>query len=487
MKVFAYPRVSTDEQAEKGNSLFEQQERIAAYCKAMGWDDPIFFIEDGYSAKNTNRPKLTEMLDRIKGEPDGGIVITTKLDRLSRKLFDILKLNEYFNKYNYNYVSATEGFDTSTPAGRLVLQMLGMVAEFERERISERVKDNMLSLAKSGKRIITRPCYGYDIIDGKYFINIEESLISKKMAIWALKGEGSRSIAWRLNFEEGVKTKEGNMWSDKVVREYLQRETLAGDLVYNKTKRVGSKIVKTDPSEWVVVKDHHDPILTHEDHDKIIELFQSRKQVGKHFSNETYLLSGLVVCGHCAHKMNGKMNRSFSKRLNQENLHYQYLCDGYLKKAICYHHYAKRDDLESLIIERIKEIAKASPGSLKLMVSKPESTSIDKESIRSKLAKLDKKMQKQIDAFNDDLITSHDLKIASQRVNEERQALTKMLEESESDKEQQASDDVRKKAKNTLNDVLSIDRLKSKQAIRQLIEKIEITNGSEVRITWRGY
>lgn len=92
MDFFAYIRVSTDEQVEKGNSLSEQQERIAAYCKAMGWDEPIFFIEDGYSAKNTNRPKLTEMLERIKNEPDGGIVITTKLDRLSRKLLDILKL-----------------------------------------------------------------------------------------------------------------------------------------------------------------------------------------------------------------------------------------------------------------------------------------------------------------------------------------------------------------------------------------------------------
>ncbi|GIO33094.1 integrase [Paenibacillus albilobatus] len=487
MKVFAYPRVSTDEQAEHGNSLTEQQERISAYCKAMGWDDPIFFVDDGYSAKDLNRPRLTELLERIKMETDGGIIITTKLDRLSRKLYDILSLNEYFNKYNFHYVSATEGFDTSTPAGRLVLQMLGMVAEFERERTSERVKDNMLSLAKNGQKVITRPCFGYDIVDGRYKVNIDESLISKKMAVWALKGEGSRSIARRLNFDLGVKTKEGNLWSDKTVREYLQRETLVGDLVYNKTKRVGSKMVRTDPSEWVVIKDHHTPILTREEQEKIIELFQGRKQVGKHFSNDTYLLSGLVYCQHCGYKMNGKMNRSFSKRKNQENLHYQYLCDGYLKKAICYHHYVKRDEIETLIIERIKELSNSAPGTLKLVISKPEKASIDKESIKSKLSKLDKKMQKQIDAYNDDLITAHDLKIATQRVNEEREALKKLLNASEKEIEQRGKTEVHKKAKTLINDVLSIDRLKAKQSIWQLIEKIEVSNGSEIRIVWRGY
>ncbi|PIH58246.1 recombinase family protein [Paenibacillus sp. LK1] len=485
MKVFAYPRVSTDEQADKGNSLIEQKERIAAYCRAMGWDDPIFFIEDGYSAKNLNRPHLTEMLQRIKNEPGPGIVITTKLDRLSRKLVDILNLNEYFNKYGYNYVSATEGFDTSTPAGRLVLQMLGMVAEFERERISERVRDNMTSIVTNSKRVVSRPCFGYNVIDKKMLVNLEESLIVKEMAEWAIEGKGPREIAKRLN-ARGIKTKEGNAWHDKIVRELLQRETLIGEFVYNKTYRKDSKTITRDPSEWITVKDHHDPIIDKKDFEKIQRIFIGRKTVGRHISNETYLLSGLLICSHCGSKMNGKMNRSFSKKLNRENLHYQYLCDGYLKKATCFHHFVRRDEIEELIMMRIEELASKGTGKLKLVVSKPTNPKDDIAQLKAKLEKIDKKMQKQLDAYNEDLISAHDLKLASEKAKSERAVLTQLLNESSDDKQKKDEAQLQVRAKKSLKDIISGDRLKAKQEIRKLIESITITDGEKLNIIWRG-
>ncbi|WFR64167.1 recombinase family protein [Paenibacillus amylolyticus] len=361
MRVFGYLRVSTDEQAEKGHSLNEQQERMSAYCRAMGWDDPIFFIEDGYSAKNLNRPKLTEMLQAVKEGSEPGIILTTKLDRLSRKLVDILNLNEYFNKQGFNYVSATEGFDTSTPAGRLVLQMLGMVAEFERERISERVRDNMTSLVRNTKKVVSRPCFGYDVIDKEMVVNLEESLIIKEMAAWMIEGKGAREVAKRLN-ARGVKTKDGNEWHEKVIRNLMQRETLIGKFVYNKTYKNGNKVVTRPESEWITIADHHDPILDLEEYEQIKGMFEGRKSVGRHVSDDRYLLSGLVVCKHCGAKMNGKMNRSFSKRLNQENIHYQYLCDGYLKKANCFHHFARRDEIESIVMNRIEQLVTAAQG-----------------------------------------------------------------------------------------------------------------------------
>lgn len=66
MRVISYIRVSTEDQAEKGNSLTEQQERLTAYCVAMGWPPPAFIIDDGYSAKNLNRPGITEMIKRVE-------------------------------------------------------------------------------------------------------------------------------------------------------------------------------------------------------------------------------------------------------------------------------------------------------------------------------------------------------------------------------------------------------------------------------------
>lgn len=484
MVVLAYIRVSTDEQAEKGNSLSEQKERIEAYCKAMGWEKPIFFIEDGYSAKSTNRPELTTMLEKVKEHPSGR-VITTKLDRLSRKLFDILSLNNFFVKHKFHYVSATEGFDTSTPAGMLVLQMLGMVAEFERERNSERVRENMLSIARNkSKKIITRPCFGYDIVDGQMVVNLEEAVYLRQAASDLLSGVSGRKVRGEWN-AQSIKTKEGNEWHDKTFRELFQRETLVGDFVYNKTSKQGDKVIKNDPSEWIRFENTHDPILDRDTFSRLQELFEGRKTVGKHMSNDTYLLSGLVYCGHCTSKMNGKMNRSFSKRLGRENIHYQYLCDGYLKKSKCYHHYVQRDEIEELVIDRIKQVSEAAPGTLKLVILKPEVKRVDKDSIESKLAKLDKKMQKQIDAYDEDLITAEDLKAATLRVTKEREALRKLLESSEEEQTAKQQEQVKRKARSATKVILSGDRITAKQAIRQLIERIEIKDSSHVSIVWR--
>ncbi len=484
MKVFAYPRVSTEEQAKEGNSLSEQKERLAAYCKAMGWDDPVWYIDDGYSAKDIRRPKLSELLDDIKrSSEDGeeGVVITTKLDRLSRSLYDILSLMRYMEKYNFRYVSSSESFDTSTAAGRLTLQVLGMVAEFERERNSERVHENMLSLANKLKtgRTITRPCFGYDIIDGAYEVNLEEAILANKMADIIIEKGPRAAIKWTL--QENVLTKEGNAWHEKVLREYFQRETLVGTFVYNKTYKKGTRIVTRPESEWVILENHHPAILHKEKFRKLKELYQERKTIGRRMHEDRYLLSGLVCCAHCGSKMNGKLNRSYSKKLDQENLHFKYVCDGYLKKAICFHHSVNRDELEDLLVSRIRHLAESAPGSVKLDVTKKPP--LEKDEIKSQLAKIEKKFQKQIEAYEEELISKNDLKIAKQRVEEERKRLVSALNafSSENDPEQAG---VHKNAKRLLPDVVSTERLKVKHAIRQLIHRIEVEKSEIVKIIW---
>ncbi len=485
MKVFAYIRVSTEEQADKGNSLFEQQERLQAYCRAMGWSEPLLFIDDGVSAKDINRRQLTRMLEQIK-QHDEGVIITTKLDRLSRKLFDILSLVEYFNKHNFKYVSQSEGFDTATPAGRLVMQMLGMVAEFERERIRERVQDNMRSIARNTLKVISRPCFGYTVKEGVMQPDIDESLIVKQMYMWALAGDGSRAIAGRLN-ALGLKTKEGNVWHDKVVRELLQRDTMIGQFTYNKTYKKAGKTITRPESEWIVIPDHHAPIIDLETYDKVCEMFEARKTVGRHVKDDTFLLSGLVYCSHCGEKMNGKTNRSFSKRLNQENVRYQYLCNGYLKKKICYHHWVERDAIEKLIIDRIREMVHAQPGSLELVISAPKKEDIDSSLIQASLDKLDARMQKQIDAYTEDLITAADLKRATESVNAKRQELERMLAAATANSSEQVQQQLAERAGQQIKSILSEDRVQAKSAIRQLVDRIEVLNGSDIRIIWRGF
>lgn len=107
------------------------------------------------------------------------IVVTTKIDRLTRRLIDLLSFIDEIDKYDCHFKSSTESFDTSTPVGQMVLQLLRVFAEFERERNAERVKDNMVHMAKfmdqrKGKSI-SRACYGYDIVDKMYVVNPQEA------------------------------------------------------------------------------------------------------------------------------------------------------------------------------------------------------------------------------------------------------------------------------------------------------------------------
>lgn len=330
MKIAGYIRVSTDEQAEKGNSLFEQQDRLISYCKAMGWPEPTFYEDDGYSAKDLRRPALTRLLDDVKTK-GYTLLLTTKLDRLSRRLFDILSVIEYLGKYNCNYASASEPFDTNSPAGRMTLQMLGMIAEFERERISERVRDNMKSIAKRGDKVISRPCLGYDIKDGAYVINVAEALDVQKMGEWLAQGMGSRDVAKRAN-AMGIRTKSGKMWTDKTVRDLFRRHTLVGDFVYNRTYRKGTRVFIRPKEEWIIIRDHHPAILDRETFDAIQRQLDSRKSVGRSIDSSTYLLSGLLKCTHCGHTMTGRADKKYKNK----GKYYRYVCGGYMKKGICF-------------------------------------------------------------------------------------------------------------------------------------------------------
>ncbi|MGO4147935.1 recombinase family protein, partial [Paenarthrobacter sp. YAF11_1] len=143
-----------------------------------------------------------------------------KLDRFSRNLLDLLQTIHFLSGHDCSYVSASESFDTSTAVGRMTLQLLGTFAEFERERTSERVKDNMLSLAKNTDKALTKPCYGYNIEDGRYVIDEAEAENVQFMFDLAEQGHGHRMIAKFLN-EKGVFTKKGKLWDQINVKRLM--------------------------------------------------------------------------------------------------------------------------------------------------------------------------------------------------------------------------------------------------------------------------
>ncbi|MEB3103042.1 recombinase family protein [Ferviditalea candida] len=478
MRVAAYVRVSTDEQADKGNSLLEQKERLEAYCKAMGWNRPMFFEDDGFSAKDMRRPDAQKMIERVKNN-EFEIVLTSKLDRMSRNLLDMLQFVKLLEEHNCSYVSASEGFDTSTAVGRMVLQLLAAFAEFERERISERVKDNMMSLARNTDKAITLPCYGYDIVEGKYEINDIEAQYVKLMFELAEEGHGHRMIAKRLN-EAGAATKRGKLWDQTNVKRLMRTETIAGIMIYNKRQNKNGKMTMRDKKDWIIKNDNHPAIINHERFDRVQEIFKTRSVAHKHAENETYLLTGLVKCKYCGKNMKG--NTSRHKNKYGEYTYFRYICSSYVAGYGCKHHAVHRDDLEEQIVERIKMVATSSENQIKMVIAPSRSFDDEIKELKNQLSKINKKMQKQIEAYENDLISAEDLKAARERVDLERTELNVQLKKLENRKGNEI--DIKQKAKDLLGDITGIDRVKSKNAIRLLIDHIIVEN-DQASVVWR--
>jgi DNA invertase Pin-like site-specific DNA recombinase len=158
-RVIAYVRVSTDKQAESGLGLEAQREKVRAYC-ALHDAELVRICEDaGASASTLARPALAEALaDLSAGRADALLVL--KLDRLTRSTRDLGEVLDRAQREGWALLSVSESLDTSTAAGRLVVGVLGAVAQWEREAIGERTAAAMATLAAAGRYTGGRVPYG---------------------------------------------------------------------------------------------------------------------------------------------------------------------------------------------------------------------------------------------------------------------------------------------------------------------------------------
>jgi len=182
MRCAIYTRVSTDNQVEvEFNSCEAQEAKIQSFIKSQE-NMEIFkvYSDPGFTGANLNRPSLQELLSDIK-ENKINLVISYKIDRLTRSPKDFYQLIELFDKYGIDFISVTERFDTSTPSGRLLRNIMLTFAQFERELASERTKDKMLQRAQKGMWNGGLVPFGYKTENKKLVINENEAKIVKNI------------------------------------------------------------------------------------------------------------------------------------------------------------------------------------------------------------------------------------------------------------------------------------------------------------------
>ena len=178
IKCAIYTRKSTEHGLEQEfNSLQNQEESCKAYIASQsfnGWQYYKTYSDAAISGETMERPALKQMLDDMAHGLVNTVVVY-KVDRLSRSILDFHNMMKYFEKYNANFVSITQSFDTSTSMGKLTLNMLLSFAQFEREVSSERVRDKIRASKAKGLWMGGAPRLGYDLINKKLVVNPTEA------------------------------------------------------------------------------------------------------------------------------------------------------------------------------------------------------------------------------------------------------------------------------------------------------------------------
>src|SRR5579864_3175867 len=217
-----YVRVSTDRQAEQGSSLEAQAEKIRAMALVQGVELADIIVESGESAKSLNGPGMAQLLELV----DAGkvkAVIVAKLDRLTRSVKDLCELLERFERKGVALVSVAESLDTGSAAGRLVLNIMAAVSQWEREAIGERTRDALRHKSANGERVGNLR-FGYRLCADRRHVEPDpgEQAVLTEIQNLRQSGQTLRGIAAALN-HRALRTRRGSAWRLEHVARILRQ------------------------------------------------------------------------------------------------------------------------------------------------------------------------------------------------------------------------------------------------------------------------
>ncbi|CAM4219692.1 recombinase family protein [Paenibacillus alkaliterrae] len=414
-RVGIYVRVSTEEQAEHGYSIDAQLETLRTYCRM--YEMTVFkeYADRGVSGKSIE--KRFELQQMIRDAKAGMIdlVLVWKFNRLARNTIDLLQIVEELRKYNVEFRSFSENFDTSSAMGKFALSMLGSVGELERNTIVENVKMGLKYRAKTGKHNGKVPL-GYTIVDlgsagahkRKTVIEIvpEEAAVVKRIFEMFSNGHGYRSIANQLN-HDGYKTKMNRPFSICSVKDILDNPFYTGKIRYNRYECWSEKRRRGKSAEPILVDGVHDHIIDGTLWEKV-QFLRSKKSFTstKRFDGK-FLLTGILRCPKCGAAMTASVTKNTAKD-GSKIVRTYYSCSNFRSKgsAVCSANSIRKDDAERFVTDRIRAVL-AKPHILRGIVASINSRKKNRiqplqeelEAIQTKLSQIEDKRKKYFELY----------------------------------------------------------------------------------------
>lgn len=387
----------------KGESVENQIEICKAYIKSkfdinVKDEDIIIKQDEGFSGKDVKRPQFQEMMALVK-EKQVKMIVVYKLDRLSRNVLDFCEMYNELEQYDTKFASVSESFDTTTSMGRAMLMITMTFAQLERETIAERIRDNMMELAKTGRWLGGNTPMGFDsekmeklningkkvslfrlspiddeleiikLIYDKYLelkslTTLETFLLNNNLktrrecdfARWGLKKILTNPVYAIADIDMFNYFKDNDM---DIFNEENEWDGTYGVMSYNKTSKTktGSTKVK-DKELWINAIGRHQGIIRGKDWVEVQTLLNSNqnKAYRKPVKNNS-ILAGILRCEHCGNLMRPKLKDT---SLPNGDRKFNYICDLKMRSRgkLCNCPNVNGNEADKLVIDGIKELAK---------------------------------------------------------------------------------------------------------------------------------
>ena len=435
-----YTRVSTIEQSEEGYSIDEQERLLMSWAEKNNYEVYKCYSDRGISGKDIkNRPALKELLKDAE-EKKFDMVISWKINRISRKLADVLKIVDILEKNDITFKSYSEPFETDTPAGKMQFQMMALIGEFERGTIAQNVKMGMCAKAKAGEWCGGR-VLGYDLVpmenkEGtkrrktKLTINEIEARSVRLIFNEYSNGKGYKAITNQLN-KLGYKTKKGNDFSVGSIREILTNPVYIGKVRYNVRQNWSEKRRRNINANPIITDGVHEPIIDEVLWDKVQAIMESKKGKPSRIYDGEYPLTGILRCPKCGAGM--VISRTTNKLADGTKKRIAYYCCGAWKNkgtSVCNSNTIRVDKANEYVFNKISELlsnekmVKSIVNNInkerhkKINPAKKELERIDKE-----LEKIDRKKTKLFEAYEEEVISKEEFKERKDELNKRAKSL----------------------------------------------------------------
>ena len=303
-RVAAYCRVSTDKE-DQANSFENQCRFFRQYIAASpNWELYGIFADEGISGTNTRKRKEFNRMIACAQNGDFDLIITKEISRFARNTLDSIYYTRELKSRGVGVIFMNDNINTLDSDAELRLAIMSSIAQEESRRTSERVKWGQKRRMEQGI-VFGRSMLGYDVKDGKMTVNAEGArtvrLIFHK---FVHEGKGTHIIARELR-EEGIHPMYAGEWQNTVILRILRNEKYCGDLVQKKTYTPDylshSKKYNRGQEEFVILRDHHEPIISRELFEKANRILDARSlsQKGRSKHSSRYPFSGKIKCGRC--------------------------------------------------------------------------------------------------------------------------------------------------------------------------------------------